>query len=73
MGISDYMKICHDRGVKIYPIYSNIYSSNCFLIQVNNNGKITTYEKKLRLSKEINDALQKTYVFIAKKLLQKKQ
>lgn len=43
------------NGIKIYPIFRNYF----WFIQVDNNGKITTYEKRIN-QKEINDSVAKT-------------
>jgi hypothetical protein len=50
-------------GILIYPISK---ASNWY-IQVNNNGVITTFEKKIS-SAEINEALAKTIIYYYNKL-----
>ena len=54
------------NGIKVYPIN---YNGNWF-IQVDNNGKITRFDKSI-LQKDINDAVASTIIFYFKKLTEK--
>ena len=63
-------------GIKIYPIgeiefyrrsNSSKGSQNNFLIEINNNGKIKTFEKRIK-SNEIDEALEKTIIFYYQKI-----
>lgn len=58
-------KICLDKGIKVYPVVSGNY----FQIEysVNNKPK-KRFEKVLRKSKDVNDAMTKTYIYLAKKI-----
>lgn len=62
MTISQAMSICFKNNTKVYPVISGIY----FNVQVNLNGKIKTFDSKLT-TKNVNDALTKTYFFYAEK------
>lgn len=53
------------HGIKIYPIYDETMKK--FKIQVENNGKKTTFPK-LITQKEINEALAKTVNYYYDKL-----
>ena len=58
------MSFCHTNGVKIYPVYR--LKTNTWHVEVNNNGKITTYEKQIKEGKILNgvecqDYIEKTY------------
>jgi hypothetical protein len=54
------------NGIKIYPIYKNYF----WFIQVDNNGKITTYDKRINQN-EINDCVAKTIIHFYKLLKEK--
>ena len=60
------MSICFKNKIIAYPVRYD--STNFHLIKIENNGKPTTYQKILKTPKEVNEALTKTYLFLAKKL-----
>ncbi len=68
MEINKYLRICLKNGIKCYPIKDS--KSGLFRIEVNNKGKITTFKKTLKNSKEVNTAVTSTYGFYAKKILE---
>jgi hypothetical protein len=54
-------------GIKVYPIYVN----DGWYIQVDNNGVLKTFPKKV-LQKEINDSVAKTIIYYYNLLKTKK-
>jgi ABC-type multidrug transport system fused ATPase/permease subunit len=64
MDISNAMALCLRNQIKIYPSKGYIF--------VERTGKQTIkYNKRLTSSKEINEAVTKTYIYYAKKLMLK--
>ena len=59
------LQTCLQHNVKVYPI--SVKHSGKWKIQINNNGNLTTFDKEV-YPKELNQALEKTILFIAKKL-----
>lgn len=55
-------------GIKVYPVFINHKT----YIQVDNNGKIKTYDKPISQS-EINDAIAKTIIHFYNQLNQNKK
>tara|TARA_R110000851_G_scaffold332337_1_gene508160 strand:- start:3955 stop:4164 length:210 start_codon:yes stop_codon:yes gene_type:complete len=66
MNIDKAMSTCIGRGIKVYPI---AISKNSIFIESSNDGLIKRYSKELKSLKEINEALRKTYIFLAEKIL----
>lgn len=63
---SDRMRFCIKNGIKVYPVYNS--SKNTWHIEVDNNGKKTTYEKPIKEGKtlkgeECQEYIEKTYKF----------
>lgn len=56
--ISEIISKCVKRGVKVYPVRIN----KKWKVQVDNNGKKTTYPKEVEY-KNLNEALTKTYEY----------
>ena len=59
---------CINNGIFIYPVYfeneknngKTIYKSNNWYIQVNNNGKLKTYNKSIGTGKTLSSHTKKT-------------
>ena len=72
MNISKAMKICHDNNVKVYPkgelININVYKFYIYRNDFKINKSITVRPKQKDGFKELNEAIEKTYIFYAKKL-----
>ena len=67
--INKAMGVCFKNGVKVYPVLSG----RDHKIQVEINGKKQPpYNKILRNSKEVNDAMTSTYFYCAEKILKLK-
>ncbi len=66
LTISNAMSICFKNGVKAYVICLN---KNTFYIESIVSGKVKRYSKSSKNNKEANEALKKTYIFLAKKIL----
>ena len=66
MRFDKYHHKCISNGIKVYPIW--IKSISKFRIEVNINGLKKKILKDIT-QKEINEAMTKTYIFYAKKLL----
>ena len=65
MTISKAMQKCFENKAKVYPIIKN----KRFLIKVEfETRKPITYKKELKTKNEVNDAMIKTYIYIAKQL-----
>ena len=63
MDISKAMSLCIENGIKVYPLRGYIF--------VEQKGKQTIkYEKRLTDNKEISEAVEKTYIYKAKKLIE---
>lgn len=60
-NVSYAMYVCFKNNVKVYPIIKD----NKHFIEVNWNGKKTTYSKQ---PENVNEAIKKTYLELAKKL-----
>lgn len=59
-------------GIKVYPISREVAPQKFkHFIQVDNNGKITTYKKEVPQS-ELNDAVAKTIIHLYNQLTEKK-
>lgn len=66
MDINKAMSKCFKNGVIVYPVYNQ--SLKCFNIQRKlKENKPYTYEKPLKQN-EVNNALIKVYIHLAKKL-----
>lgn len=67
MNISEAMYICLKNGIEVSPLYDN--KARKFKIQstVKGSGTPIVYPKEINQS-EINDALIKTYIFLANKI-----
>ena len=66
MDINEASAICIRRGILVYPVVIG----GRHQIEYSNNGiSQTRYKKILKTPKEINEAMTKTYIFLAKKLL----
>lgn len=52
------------NGVKVYPELYGYSWKICHEI----NGKVTVFDKRLRTVKEINEAIEKTCIYLANKL-----
>lgn len=57
------IRICFKNNVKVYPIYK----FRKWFIECDINGKIKSFPKPLK-SNEIDNAMKKTYIFLAEKL-----
>lgn len=68
LDISKAMSICLKHGIKVYPVLNRVKK---FVIEVDDNGSITTYEKEVTGS-EINVAQSKTYKYYAERIINKK-
>ena len=53
------------NGIKVYPVFKDSWS-----IEVNNNGRIFRFDKKV-LHSSVNEALAKTIIFYYNKLKEK--
>jgi len=63
MDINEAMRICFKNNVKIYPqITRSIYR-----VAIDRNGKVQIGQKTFN-NKNINDAIIKTYLYIAQEL-----
>lgn len=59
-------------GIKVYPISREVAPQKFkHFIQVDNNGKITTYNKEVP-QRELNDAVAKTIIHLYNKLIENK-
>jgi len=59
-------------GIKVYPISREVAPQKFkHFIQVDNNGKITTYNKEVP-QRELNDAVAKTIIHLYNKLIKNK-
>lgn len=59
-------------GIKVYPISRQVASQTFkHYIQVDNNGKITTYNKEVP-QRELNDAIAKTIIHLYNQLIESK-
>lgn len=66
MNEHDACKICFDEGIEVYPV---IVGKN-HQIEYTKNGIIQKrYSKLLTTPKKVNDAMSKTYIFLAKKIM----
>ena len=65
MRFDEYQHKCISNGVKIYPVWIKTLSK--FRIEVSINGVKKQIKKDIS-QKEINEAMQKTYIFYGKKL-----
>ena len=67
MNINDAMCICFKNKLIVYPIIEK----PGWKVEVNDqkNKKITIYKKIIKSSKDLNEAITKTYIFWAKKLI----
>lgn len=63
MKIDEAIKICLRNGVKVYPIYK----SGKWYIETMILDKKKTFDKEVQ-NKDIDNAIKKTYVYMAKKL-----
>lgn len=64
MEFSQKMQTCLKNGVKVYPIWKRGFA----YIQVEINNSKKTFDKPLNGSKEINNAMTKTYEYYYNKL-----
>lgn len=64
MDIGTAMRICFSKDIKVYPVRR----SGLWVIQVNFKGSLKSFDVKLSSSKEVNDAMTKTYKYYANKL-----
>ena len=64
MEINKAMSRCFKNNTIVYVVHSAPY----YFIEIDVNGLIKKYDKPLLKSKEINEAMEKTYIFLAKKL-----
>ena len=79
MNIGKAMQICHKNNIHIYPI-GEFKSNTMFVFYVSVNGKkipvkepkkIIVRTKQNKPYKELNDAITKSYIFYAKKIVKK--
>ena len=61
-------------GIKVYPVsfYNASKNKTTRHIQVDNNGKITTYNKEVP-QRELNDAIAKTIIHLYNQLIESKE
>lgn len=64
MKINQAMSLCFANNIKVYPI--NV--GKTFYIEYSGVGEPVRFKKPLETSKEVVDAMIKTYLFLAKKL-----
>lgn len=64
MEINKAMSLCLKNGIKVYPVQIN---RKKIFIESDKNGKVTRYKKVLDNIKDINKAIESTYIFLAEK------
>ena len=65
MQIEDAVSLCMKNGIKVYPVSFN----NNHKIEYSRNGiPEKTFDKVLINSKEVNNAIIKTYIYLAKRI-----
>ena len=66
MDINKAMSICIKKDIKVYPIYNPPY----FYVQVSGyDDEPKTFDKKILKNTELLDAITKTYIFYANKVV----
>lgn len=58
------MSACFKNGIKVYPVRKN----GSWRVQSQFNGRKKTFDKDLKTTKELNEALTKTYKYYYNKL-----
>jgi hypothetical protein len=62
--INEAMSVCHNNGIKVYPIHVK----GKWQVEVNNKTVISK-GKKLYSAKKINEVIKKTYIYLAERVL----
>jgi len=66
MTIGEACSICFKKGIKVYPVKVG----GTWRINVKEEGKSPIrYNKSVTEGKETNEAMTKTYIFLAKKII----
>lgn len=69
MTIHEALKICFDEDIRVYPVISGKNHQ----IEYSEKGVVKVkYTKILKSTKTVNEAITKTYIFLANELQQKK-
>jgi hypothetical protein len=66
MGISEACSICFKKEIKVYPV--KVGATWRIEVKTGNNKPIR-YEKPLKQGLDTNNALSKTYIFLANKII----
>jgi len=70
MNISEACSICFKKEIKVYPVKVGATWRITWRIEVKTgNNKPIRYEKPLKQGFDTNNAMSKTYIFLAKKII----